>query len=574
MLEEPALFLTEEKKARVRPALSIWQTRSSHWTAATVVLFAAVASGAGQTPALPEAPSSLIVASEPAFAATVGPLWPQTTPFTPPVRTEATNNEPPTPGSAVVQPFPGSAGKGYGWRGLIWQSVEFNVAENGFRASADRVIRDDLAHKPFWHDWLASMHQFNMRRWNDGDTFIVNYIGHSLHGAVAADIEIQNSPTQARLEWGDPGYTKSRVKGFLWATVYSTHSEISPAGEAGVGNEGGFTYGVECQYHCNSSNFHAGDHYTNNTGWVDFIVTPTAGMLWVVGEDLIDKYISDRLAAEHPGKAWPKFVRGALTPSRSFVNWLRWQPAWYRDFEHPAVQPSRVSWFPDEEQAAWQKPPQLQIAPYYSRISIASNTPTCFNCRTSTGGPGLEASVRLRDWLSFDTAATYHANASLLPSDRAGGNLTEAVFGLRATRQWRYYAVHAALRPGFLHYTKAYLTSPAPVIIQTYPNGISTHGGNADSVPGPGVVDANGAPNQPQLGDITHFVWDFALGVDYRLSRNFGVRLGVDDAVVRYRTDKVNTPGVGTPPYLSWLSKENFIMRGNPTFQVGPIFSF
>ncbi len=87
------------------------------------------------------------------------------------------------------------------------------------------------------------MHQFNMRRWNDGGTFIVSYIGHSLHGAVAADIEIQNSPSQARLEWGDPGYAKSRVKGLLWATVYSTHSEISPAGDAGVGNEGGFTYG-------------------------------------------------------------------------------------------------------------------------------------------------------------------------------------------------------------------------------------------------------------------------------------------------------------------------------------------
>ncbi len=129
-------------------------------------------------------------------------------------------------------------------------------------------MRDTLAHRPFWHDYIASMHQFNMRRWNDGDSFIVNYVGHSMQGAVAANIEIQNSLVDSRIEWGDPGYARSRFKGFLWATVFSTHSEISPAGEAGVGNEGGFTYGIECQYHCNSSNFTAGDITpTTRGGW-------------------------------------------------------------------------------------------------------------------------------------------------------------------------------------------------------------------------------------------------------------------------------------------------------------------
>ena len=92
----------------------------------------------------------------------------------------------------------------YQWRGLIWQSVEFNVAENGFRAIGDSGMRDILAHRPFWHDWLASAKQFNMRRWNDGDSFIVNYVGHPLQGAIASYIEIQNSPTQRRLQFGRP----------------------------------------------------------------------------------------------------------------------------------------------------------------------------------------------------------------------------------------------------------------------------------------------------------------------------------------------------------------------------------
>lgn len=462
----------------------------------------------------------------------------------------------------------------YQWRGFLWQNVEFNLAENGFRTGWDPVMRDTLAHKPFWHDYIASMQQFNMRRWNDGDTFIVNYVGHSMHGAVATYITIQNSPRDSRLEWGDPGYTESRLKGLLWATVFSVHSEISPAGEAGVGNEGGFTYGVECQYHCNASNFHPGDHYTNNTGWVDFIVTPAAGMVWVVTEDLLDKYVNDFLAIRNPGRFWPKVVRGSLNPSRSFANWLRWKSAWYRDFEHPLPEPSRVHWFPSDDVEQWRRIPDLQVAPFFSHFSIAANTPTCFNCRETAIGGGLELSRHIRGWLSFDTAFSYHPNASPLPSDRAGGDMQYAVFGLRATREWHFYAVHAAIRPGLVHFTRAYLTSPAPVVITTYPPGIATHGGNADRVPGPGVVDANGTPEEPRLGGITHFVWDFNLSLDYKLTQHLAFRTGLDTAVVRYRTDKVDAPGIGTPPYLSWLSKQNFINRGNFTLQLGPVFSF
>ncbi len=462
----------------------------------------------------------------------------------------------------------------YQWRGLIWQSVEFNLIENGFRVAADSVMRDTLAHRPYWHDYIASIHQFNMGRWNDGDTFIVNYIGHSIHGAVSAYIEMQNSPTDSRIEWGDPGYLRSRFKGFLWATAFSTHSEIGPAGEAGVGNEAGFTYGVECQYHCNSNNFKPGDHYTNNTGWVDFVASPTTGMLWVLTEDIIDKELNDRLSEKFPDRFWPKVVRGSLNPTRSFANMLRWHVPWYRDFQQPLPQPARIHWFPSEEEAAWRAVPRFQIAPFFSGFSIAANTADCFNCRRIATGGGLQATAHLRGWLSFDSALSYHPDASPLPSDRAGGNMLVAVFGLRATREWRDYAAHVAVRPGLVRFSNAYLTSPKPVVVTTYPQGIATHGGNADSATGPGVVDANGTPQQPSLGDINHFVWDVNLSFDYKLTHNLAFRFGVDEAVVRYRTDKVDAPGIGTPPYLSWLSKKQFINRGNYSLQLGPVFSF
>jgi hypothetical protein len=86
-------------------------------------------------------------------------------------------------------------GEGYHWRGLIAQSLFFNVIENSFRAASDDQIRTLLANKPFWHDYVASIRQFNMRRWNDGDDFRVNYVGHPMQGAVSGFIEIQNDPT-------------------------------------------------------------------------------------------------------------------------------------------------------------------------------------------------------------------------------------------------------------------------------------------------------------------------------------------------------------------------------------------
>ena len=82
----------------------------------------------------------------------------------------------------------------YHWGGLLAQSLFFNVIENGFRAASDDLIRNLLANKPFWHDYAASLRQFNMRRWNDGDDFLVNYTGHPMQGAVSGFIEIQNDP--------------------------------------------------------------------------------------------------------------------------------------------------------------------------------------------------------------------------------------------------------------------------------------------------------------------------------------------------------------------------------------------
>ena len=57
-------------------------------------------------------------------------------------------------------------------------------------------MRHLVADGPFWHNYFASLGQWHMDRWSDGDDFLVDDIGHPMQGAVSAFIEIQNSPSQ------------------------------------------------------------------------------------------------------------------------------------------------------------------------------------------------------------------------------------------------------------------------------------------------------------------------------------------------------------------------------------------
>jgi hypothetical protein len=396
----------------------------------------------------------------------------------------------PTPVAGFAGPadYLGNSEEKYHWKGLFVQSLEFNVIENSWRIASDSQIRSMLGNKPFWHDYAASLKQFNMRRWNDGDDFLVNYVGHSLHGAVAGYIEIQNDPKARLLEISSSkDYWKSRGMALLWATVYSTQSEIGPLGEAGIGNEGGWTYprNLGCSKPC--SKFRPGiDTYTNNTGWVDFIITPTVGTLWIIAEDTIDRFIADPYQRSDTAYrlGYPKILRAGLTPAHSFANVLRGQKPWYRDWQNkgtPYFTGVRIT-KSDEELEEEASRPRFELSPHFAALSIAVNTPTCQNCRATTTGEGIEMSYRLTNWLDADVDLNRMPDASPLPSDRAGGTLYNGLFGIRTGFDTEHYALKLALRPGFVQFDNAYETNPVA-----------------------------GSAEPPATGTITHFAWNAAV---------------------------------------------------------------
>jgi hypothetical protein len=172
--------------------------------------------------------------------------------------------------------------------------------------------------------------------------------------------------------------------------------------------------------------------------------------------------------------------------------------------------------------------------------------------------------MRLLPWLDADGDLSYQPGASPFSSDRAGGNMMSGFFGVRTGIQTKNYGLHVAVRPGFIRFDRAQQTSPTTTIIYPlYP------GTTVNAVLGPTTVNP-----PPPIGPITHFAWNINLSADYGVTRFFSIRTSVSENLVRYRTPFVDPPDPGTPPYLSYLSRENFLNRGNWSYQAGPVFSF
>ena len=442
-------------------------------------------------------------------------------------------------------------GQGYHWKHLFWQSLAFTGVEDTYRFSTDAYMRVLVADGPYWHNYIASLEQWNMRRWNDGDSFLVDYIGHPMQGGVSGFIEIQNSPRQKYLRFsGSKEYWRSRLLAMTWSTAFSTQQKIGPLGEAALGSAGGYTYALHCPSPCK---YVPGvTKYTNNTGWTDFITTPTIGTLWTVLEDFLDLHVSDPIERRNPGGLAPRIIRGALNPTRTLANAMRGKNPWYRDYKHMPIVAANEPRGPgvpgesflDRGENLKATMPRFELFPHFDAISLPVNTATCLHCRQMSYGSGIGFSSAITRFVAFDSDVNYHSNPSPIASDRAGGNLIMGTFGFRSGLSTRWWAIRAAIRPGFVSYDKALESSPS----KDNPS--------------------------PSVGRITHFATALSLSTERNLSSHFAVRFVVQNVPIRYREAKLGREGPGKPPYLNWLSKETFATNENWSYQTGMVLRF
>lgn len=199
------------------------------------------------------------------------------------------------------------------WGEAMRQSIRFLAVQHGFRLLTEKGTRQELA-GPFFKDYFNTIKR--LKGWDDGDPFLVNYIGHTMMGAVSGYIQIQNDPEGATQEIGaNRKYIISRLKALGWATAYSTQFELGPLSEASIGNVG----------------IRPTRKAKNPMAFVDLVVTPTLGTALIIGEDALDKYLINRIERHTSNRFVRVLARGFFNPCRSFANLMRMKWMWYRE---------------------------------------------------------------------------------------------------------------------------------------------------------------------------------------------------------------------------------------------------
>lgn len=196
------------------------------------------------------------------------------------------------------------------WKPILLQSAFFLSVQHGFRFATEEGTRE-LFGGPFFSDWGDSIR--GLHGWGDKDPFMVNYIGHPLQGAVSGYIFTNNHRTGKMAEFGmNSAYWTSRLKAMGYSSLYSAQFELGPLSEASLGNVGSTSV-------------------RGTMGWVDLVVTPTAGLGWQVTEDMLDQYVVKRLETKLRWSPAVVVFRSFLNPARSFSNAMRLKVPWHRD---------------------------------------------------------------------------------------------------------------------------------------------------------------------------------------------------------------------------------------------------
>ena len=238
------------------------------------------------------------------------------------------------PAPLAISPREPAAPANVQWGPVLGQALGFLFFEEGFRYATEEGSRH--SHLPLVAGYADSV--TNLHGWADGDPFYVNYVGHPMQGAVSGFIWIQNDLRYRDVVIGkDPHYWKGRLRAAAFSFVYSELTEIGPVSEASIG---------------------ATQAFYPQQGFVDHVVTPSIGLVWIMAEDTVDKYIVTAIERRVSNPYIKALLRGGLNPSRSLANVFAGKVPWNR-YTRPGVfeqrgplrvkerPPSAPEFFPD-----------------------------------------------------------------------------------------------------------------------------------------------------------------------------------------------------------------------------------
>jgi hypothetical protein len=213
------------------------------------------------------------------------------------------------PASSAAQDSnnPENTDSSFQWRPALLESLLAATIANAERFANEPGTRDAL-HGPFFKNYLHDME--SLHGWQDGDGVLTSYIAHPMEGSFAGFVERQNDPRYRGVEFGSSQrYWTSVMRSLAFSTAYSVAWSFGPYGEASLGNV----------------DLHA------PPGLVDLVGTSTMGLAWMIGEDMVDRYVIKRIENRYHNKATRALARSMLNPTRSYANILRFKVPWMRD---------------------------------------------------------------------------------------------------------------------------------------------------------------------------------------------------------------------------------------------------
>jgi hypothetical protein len=208
------------------------------------------------------------------------------------------------------------------WWRVLAQSFFFVSSQHLGNIAMDHDTRNALENGSFWGDYVYCVEHYRWSRWKDDDPFFVDYVGHPMMGAVTSSIYEQNDPKQRALMFENTHrYWMGRLRAMAYSAAYSAQWKVGPLSEASIGNTGLFYYirrpdGI----------------WTNETGMQDFFITPIGGFAWNVGEDVLDRYVLQRVRHATRNK-WLLLASSLSAPGKAAANVARFRAPYYRDLD-------------------------------------------------------------------------------------------------------------------------------------------------------------------------------------------------------------------------------------------------
>jgi hypothetical protein len=190
--------------------------------------------------------------------------------------------------------------------GALLDSFKLVSLEHLTRVAFQAKTRDELG-GPFFRDYRRSVRM--PRQWDDTDSWLVNYVGHPIHGAAAGIVWLDHSDKDRAASIFSRGYLGSRARAAAFSAIYSVQFEIGPLSEASIGNVG---------------------MRPETAGWVDYVVTPVGAFGFMIAEDALDHYLVRWIEAHVKNRVVRATLRLAFGPSRLLANTAENRLPWYR----------------------------------------------------------------------------------------------------------------------------------------------------------------------------------------------------------------------------------------------------